>query len=1433
MAKFFTLANLLMVFIFCLSGLKGRGQIYINTFTGVSACPTNGNSPSVITNATGDVLSRSTMICNATSNIFNSTTLNVTSVIDNASYIEFSASANAGYQLNLTSLAFFRQGSATAPNQLDVQYSTDGFVTSTAWLAAPVTPTLGATATWDFTDFSTIIGGTVTFRIYVYGTQRCDLSAPSASAAGTFGLDDVTLNGTVSLPPKFYRSAMSGDWSLPTTWESSTDNISWSPAFVSPSASDFSITIQTGHTVTVSTTISVDETIIAGTLQLLTGGVLTVNDGTGNDIDIENNGVLQSLSTNACASAIISGTSVINIATGGKIAIGDGVVAVGAGYETFATSALNVWNDLSVFEWNSPTDFVFSGNTYFPNVPAGVIPNFTINKVTGPIGGGGPATVNGLFTVNSNFALSGNGLKTLRDGITGTAQLTVNPSTGGYSITSPDAIIGGTVSIVLNQDLRLTTGVTIPMGSSVNISGISPNNIAKSSGGIFLVNGTADMNATTISNTGIGASVTVNGTLKTSNSNGLYGIGATVADGTINLNANSTIEYNASGPQDVQGGTLPSYYNVSFSGGGIKTLISNNNPTGTITVSGAAIFDAKNFTFGTTGTNLTMTGTSGYITGGGTTKPDAQGAYNLAIGTTIEFALNSATNIRLGLSPINYANIIVSGSNVSNASTVTGISFQNGGSFTVKTGATFKLENGSGFTGNTSTAISNANNPTIILENGSTIEYSGATNQTITNQIPYQNFTVAGSAIKTAPATILTIQGNLMKSGTGNFAHNGGTVLLNGTDTQSFAGLTYNNLILLHNTKTTTGNSTIIDSIKINSGTTLSINASDTIVLHSDATKTARMAQIDGSINYNTTGKFVVERYISAKRAWRFLSSPVNSSQTIKEAWQEGALNSGSDPAPGFGTQITSNRASWLTDGFDLLSAGSSMETYNPVTNNYTGITTTLTPFDISLGGYMIFIRGNRTAITFGSPVSNTVLRSAGSLFTGNQPNINLVSGNITPVNNPYASPLDLRKLSASFNVFFHVWDPNRGGTYGFGAFQTLSWNGTDYDVVPGNSGSYGAINNFIESGQAFFVSTLGADTSLQLNETVKGGATFTIPPFIPFSVSGQRLRTNLYGVNSDETTVLTDGVLNDFGDNYNNEVDGMDAIKIANFSENLSVKTGNKLLAIERRHTVTHQDTIFLNLSGVTAQQYRFEFIADKLDQPGRTAFLEDNYSHNKTPINLNASTIVNFVVINNAGSYAPGRFMIVFEPGAVLPVTFTSVKAYPWNKKINIEWKVENETNIKQYEVEKSTDGTQFTIIAVKAATAGSRHSAIYVTTDVNPVEGYNYYRITGVDINGETEHSNVVKVFVGNMKHDITVYPNPLTDAMIHLHFMNQPEGKYGIHLLNKLGQVIVSGQIIHNEGSGTGIIKWDYKLAHGMYQLQVTRPDGGIKDIDVIY
>ena len=170
----------------------------------------------------------------------------------------------------------------------------------------------------------------------------------------------------------------------------------------------------------------------------------------------------------------------------------------------------------------------------------------------------------------------------------------------------------------------------------------------------------------------------------------------------------------------------------------------------------------------------------------------------------------------------------------------------------------------------------------------------------------------------------------------------------------------------------------------------------------------------------------------------------------------------------------------------------------------------------------------------------------------------------------------------------------------------------------------------------------------------------------------------------------------------------------MGNSGENLAIKLSGQLLVIERRQPITEHDTIFLNLTDTRVQSYHFEFVAGNVNS-GLEGFLEDNYLHTKTPVSLSGTTEVNFNIENVAGSYAPDRFRIVFAPSVALPVTFISVKAYRQDKHIDVEWRVENEMNMKQYEVEKSINGTVFTTMAVKAATANGGRSASYVTEDI----------------------------------------------------------------------------------------------------------------------
>jgi hypothetical protein len=626
----------------------------------------------------------------------------------------------------------------------------------------------------------------------------------------------------------------------------------------------------------------------------------------------------------------------------------------------------------------------------------------------------------------------------------------------------------------------------------------------------------------------------------------------------------------------------------------------------------------------------------------------------------------------------------------------------------------------------------------------------------------------------------------------------------------------------------------ITGTLSFGSVSSATLNTGDNITLISDANGTARVDDITNGGNNsgnNISGKVIVERFFNATRKWKFLSVPTNTDQTVKQAWQEGALDSTQNPAPGYGTQVTDHVAPTAANGFDYDSpSGPSVKGYNPATVLWSGIGSTYDKIK-SAAGWMTFVRGDRTAIGFNATANNTVLRTKGLLFLNDQP-IPTTSTLFTSIGNPYASTVDMRKLklSAAVDSLFTLWNPNIGGEYGLGAYQTYLFDGTDY--VPTPSGA-GATNNDIQDGQAFFVQTssLQPGTVTFTEQSKKSGFNTVLFRGAETGGSKQQLRTNLYGVKADGSTYVADGTLQQFSDIYSNKIDNKDGRKFSNPGVNLSIKSGNVLLIIEKRRIPALTDTVFFNLTGISVQNYRFEFITKGLVEAGIQPLLEDHYLNTITPLSQEDTTYINFKIENIKGSYAPNRFDIIFKEAPVSPAAITSIAAYGKDHDIQVDWKVTREKNVIQYEVEKSFDGVQF--IKIATVTANNAGTSNYSWLDPKVLPGYYYYRVRSIDNKGKIQYSKIVTVLIGSGKPSFTVYPNPITNGMINLQFINQPAGKYGIRLMNQLGQIIVSKQIERMNGSSTESIKWDYNLAHGIYQIEILQPNGEIKIIKVIY
>lgn len=156
-----------------------------------------------------------------------------------------------------------------------------------------------------------------------------------------------------------------------------------------------------------------------------------------------------------------------------------------------------------------------------------------------------------------------------------------------------------------------------------------------------------------------------------------------------------------------------------------------------------------------------------------------------------------------------------------------------------------------------------------------------------------------------------------------------------------------------------------------------------------------------------------------------------------------------------------------------------------------------------------------------------------------------------------------------------------------------------------------------------------------------------------------------------------------------------------------------------KRRSTLNVSDTFFFRLTKTVQRNYQFRVTTQNMGNHRLTAYLEDSYLASSIPINLYGITNLNFSVNADVASSAANRFRIVFKSMSVLPVSFTSVKAYQKNHLVAVEWKVENETGINRYEIEKSGDGNAFKKIHSVVAT-GNNHSAVnYNVVDEAPAK------------------------------------------------------------------------------------------------------------------
>ncbi|GEM_PF-952069 len=203
----------------------------------------------------------------------------------------------------------------------------------------------------------------------------------------------------------------------------------------------------------------------------------------------------------------------------------------------------------------------------------------------------------------------------------------------------------------------------------------------------------------------------------------------------------------------------------------------------------------------------------------------------------------------------------------------------------------------------------------------------------------------------------------------------------------------------------------------------------------------------------------------------------------------------------------------------------------------------------------------------------------------------------------------------------------------------------------------------------------------------------------------------------------------------------------------------------------------------------------------------------------NTIGTIVFTFLSIDNAGTRSdnPGTATIIFS--TALPVQLSYFTATKQANHALLQWSTATEKNNKGFEIERSTDGNNWTVIGYvpsKSIDGNSNQKLEYTFTDKQPVNGKNSYRLKQLDFDGRFQYS-IIQTVTFNQSVQILVYPNPVSHTVI----VKGLQGGENISLTNMLGQRIHTVKAVNS----TTTINLQEFVA-GTYFITVTDNSGKI-------
>jgi len=207
----------------------------------------------------------------------------------------------------------------------------------------------------------------------------------------------------------------------------------------------------------------------------------------------------------------------------------------------------------------------------------------------------------------------------------------------------------------------------------------------------------------------------------------------------------------------------------------------------------------------------------------------------------------------------------------------------------------------------------------------------------------------------------------------------------------------------------------------------------------------------------------------------------------------------------------------------------------------------------------------------------------------------------------------------------------------------------------------------------------------------------------------------------------------------------------------------------------------------------------------------------------------------INGMRMYLNAMITPAYTPACdqarLLPVKLSYFAAKKVNEQqVQLNWATTSENNTKEFIIQRSADGVNFSELTRVSAKGNSSIEVKYNTYDYTPLAGRNFYRLITLDLDGMKSYSEIVLVnmnITAASNASLDIYPNPAKE-FVTVNLNNLPIYNNSVVVTDLNGVTVIRNQAMNGSSLKLNVSQ----LQPGVYMIKVVGSDGAVTQGKII-